>query len=75
MRHRSVAVAVPGSLEYPRPVMPAGLSEDQQDALLDKMMGALLTDCPGARSGTRTDVRVRVIGGGDWRLDDDVVEF
>ena len=34
--------AVPGSLEYPRPVMPAGLSEDQQDALLDKMMGALL---------------------------------
>jgi hypothetical protein len=73
MRHRPAAVLRPP--EYPRPVIPADLTEDQQDQLLDQMMAALLTGRSDFRRGRTTDVEVRVAYGGDWRLDDDVVEF
>ena len=73
MRRRPVAVLQPP--EYPRPVIPSGLDEDQQDELLDRMMQALLTGRSDLVAGPQTDVRVRIVGGGDWRLGDDVVEF
>jgi len=61
--------------EYPRPVMPAGLTEDQQDAVLDRLMTQLLT-CPPERSiRTPTDVQARVVWDARWGLDDDVIEF
>lgn len=75
MRRRPVAVAVPAPLEYPRPVMPAGLSEEQQDDLLDRLMRALLTGRAAVTRETHSDVRVRAISGDDSALDDDVVEF
>ena len=53
--------------EYPRPVMPADLDEDQQDAVLDRLMTELIMGRPHPG--------VRVVAGGDWTLDDDVVEF
>jgi len=49
MKHRPAAVLRPP--EYPRPVIPADLTEDQQDQLLDQMMVALLT----GRSDSRRD--------------------
>jgi hypothetical protein len=75
MRRRPVAVTVPGSLEYPRPVMPAGLSEDQQDELLDQMMGTLLTGGPEAQRKVPGAIEGRVGSAEDWPLGDDVVEF
>ena len=73
MRRRSVAVLSPP--EYPRPVLPSGLTEDQQDELLDKMMTQLMTGCPDRGVEGPLDVDVQVLSAGDWSLDDDVVEF
>jgi hypothetical protein len=73
MRRRSVAVLSPP--EYPRPVLPSGLTDDQQDELLDRMMTQLMTGCPDRGVGGPLGVEVRVVSGGAWSLDDDVVEF
>ena len=40
MRHRR---EVASTLEYPRPVLPAGLTEDEQDELLDQLMDRLIS--------------------------------
>ncbi len=40
MRHRA---DVAPTLEYPRPVLPAGLTEDEQDELLDQLMDQLIS--------------------------------
>jgi len=40
MRHRC---DVASTLEYPRPVLPAGLTEDEQDELLDQLMDQLIS--------------------------------
>lgn len=73
MRHRPVAVLRPP--EYPRPVIPAHLTEDQQDELLDHLMTVLLTGRSDCGYDTAATVEVRVVGGGGWGLDDDVIEF
>ena len=73
MRRRPVAVLQPP--EYPRPVIPSGLDEDQQDELLDHMMTVLLAGRSDFGYGAAEDVQVRVVGGGIWSLDDDIIEF
>ena len=60
--------------EYARPVIPAGLTEDQEDELLSQMMDQLLAGRSPVRASTATDVRVRALGG-DFRLGDDVVDL
>lgn len=73
MKRRPAAVLPPP--EYPRPVIPAGLTEDQQDDLLGRMMDVLLAGGTRLEVGAESPVDVRAVGGGGWRLDDDVIEF
>jgi len=73
MRRRPVDVlSLP---EYPRPVMPAGLNEDQQDALLERMMSQLMTEPPRLRAAALMGLEVRATSAGDGSLHDDVIEF
>jgi hypothetical protein len=61
--------------EYARPVIPAGLTEDQEDELLAQMMQRLMGERHAASPPASTSRHTRLFADEGPGLGDDVVEF
>ena len=59
--------------EYPRPVIPAGLTTAQEDDLLEDMMDQLIAG--RLDSEAPTEVEVRTLSERSGSPDEDIVEF
>jgi hypothetical protein len=70
MRRKPVLVFVPG---YPRPVLPAGLTEAEEDELLDQMMSRLIAGRCHDAPGSTMYVQVRVVADDRLGHNDEVI--